>query len=133
EVARAAVRDIGYRQDGFHWEKMDVAVHVHQQSADIAAGVDAAGNKDEGAGDQGIMFGFACDETDALMPAPIHYSLAILKSMAEARHSGAEPLLEPDAKSQVTLQYEDGVPIGVASVVVSTQHSEKANQEELRE
>ncbi|WP_366556344.1 methionine adenosyltransferase [Aquibaculum sediminis] len=133
DVARAAVRDIGYRQEGFSWETMDVAVHVHQQSADIAVGVDAAGNKDEGAGDQGIMFGFACDETDALMPAPIHYSHAILKSMAEARHSGAEPILEPDAKSQVTLQYEDGIPVGVTSVVVSTQHSEKATQEELRE
>jgi len=133
DIARAAVRDIGYRQEGFNWETMDVAVHVHQQSADIAVGVDAAGNKDEGAGDQGIMFGFACDETDALMPAPIHYSHAILKSMAEARHSGAEPILEPDAKSQVTLQYEDGIPVGVTSVVVSTQHTEKASQEELRE
>ena len=132
EVARAAVREIGYRQEGFHWEKMGVDVYVHQQSADIAAGVDAAGNKDEGAGDQGIMFGFACDETEALMPAPIHYSHAILRSMAEARHSGAAPLLEPDAKSQVTLQYQDGVPVGVASVVVSTQHAEEASQEELR-
>jgi len=132
EVARAAVREIGYRQEGFHWEKMDVDVYVHQQSADIAAGVDAAGNKDEGAGDQGIMFGFACDETEALMPAPIHYSHAILRSMAEARHSGAAPLLEPDAKSQVTLRYQDGVPVGVASVVVSTQHAEEASQEELR-
>ncbi|HLW28809.1 MAG TPA: methionine adenosyltransferase [Kiloniellales bacterium] len=133
EVARAAVRDIGYRQEGFHWEKMEVSVFVHQQSPDIAVGVDAAGNKDEGAGDQGIMFGFACDETDALMPAPIHYSHAILQSMAQARHDGSEPLLEPDAKSQVTLRYEDGVPVGVASVVVSTQHTEQASQEELRE
>lgn len=133
EVARAAVRDIGYRQEGFHWEKMAVDVYVHQQSEDIAMGVDAADNKDEGAGDQGIMFGFACNETDALMPAPLHYSHAILKSMAEARHSGSEPMLEPDAKSQVTLRYEDGVPVGVASVVVSTQHSEKTTQEELRE
>ncbi|HLS68298.1 MAG TPA: methionine adenosyltransferase [Kiloniellales bacterium] len=133
EVARAAVRDIGYRQEGFHWEKMAVDVYVHQQSEDIAMGVDAGDNKDEGAGDQGIMFGFACNETDALMPAPLHYSHAILKSMAEARHSGSEPMLEPDAKSQVTLRYEDGVPVGVASVVVSTQHSEKTTQEELRE
>jgi len=133
EVARAAVRDIGYRQKGFDWETMDVAVHVHQQSSDIAAGVDAKGNKDEGAGDQGIMFGFACDETDALMPAPIHYAHAILRSMAEARHSGAEPRLEPDSKSQVTLRYEDGAPVGAASVVVSTQHAENATQEEVRE
>lgn len=133
EIARAAVRDIGYRQEGFHWEKMKVDVYVHQQSADIAMGVDAGHNKDEGAGDQGIMFGFACDETDALMPAPLHYSHAILKSMAAARHSGSEPMLEPDAKSQVTLVYEQGVPVGVASVVVSTQHSESVSQAELRE
>jgi len=133
EVARGAVRDIGYRQKGFDWETLDVAVHVHKQSADIAVGVDAKGNKDEGAGDQGIMFGFACDETEVLMPAPIHYAHAILRSMAEARHSGAEPRLEPDSKSQVTLRYEDGVPVGAASVVVSTQHAESATQEEVRE
>ena len=106
---------------------------LHSQSADIAMGVDAAGNKDEGAGDQGIMFGFACTETDVLMPAPIHYAHAILRSLAEARHSGAEPGLKPDAKSQVTLQYENGKPVRATSVVVSTQHGEDLSQEDVRE
>ncbi len=133
EIARAAVRDIGYEQDGFHWERAKVDVHVHAQSADIAVGVDAAGNKDEGAGDQGIMFGYACNETPSLMPAPIFYAHAILHSLAEARHSGAEPMLGPDAKSQVTLEYRDGKPVRATSVVVSTQHSEKVNQDEVRE
>jgi S-adenosylmethionine synthetase len=133
DIARAAVRDIGYEQDGFHWKNSDVQIYLHGQSADIAMGVDAAGNKDEGAGDQGIMFGFACTETDVLMPAPIHFSHEILRSLAEARHSGAEPDLEPDAKSQVTLQYEGGKPVRATSVVVSTQHSEKVSQDELRE
>lgn len=132
-TARAAVKDIGYEQDGFHWEKAEVAVHVHSQSSDIAQGVDAAGNKDEGAGDQGIMFGFACRETDALMPAPIYYSHKILESLAEARHSGAEPGLGPDSKSQVTLQYENGQPVRATSVVVSTQHAGALGQEEVRE
>jgi len=133
EVARAAVRDIGYEQQGFHWKNADVSVYVHQQSADIAMGVDSKDDKDEGAGDQGIMFGFACDETPEYMPAPIYYAHQILKSMAEARHSGAQPHLQPDAKSQVTLQYRGGKPVGATSVVVSTQHSESATQEELRE
>jgi S-adenosylmethionine synthetase len=106
---------------------------VHAQSADIAVGVDAAGNKDEGAGDQGIMFGYACRETDVFMPAPIYYAHAILHSLAEARHSGAEPGLGPDAKSQVTLLYEDGRPIKATSVVVSTQHSDALSQEEVRD
>ncbi len=132
-VARAAVRDIGYEQDGFHWQKSAVEVLVHAQSADIAVGVDAAGNKDEGAGDQGIMFGFACRETEALMPAPIHFSHAILKSLAEARHSGAAAILGPDAKSQVTLQYENGRPVRATSVVVSTQHVEGVDSQEVRE
>ena len=132
-IARAAVRDIGYEQDGFHWEKMSVNCHVHSQSPDIAMGVDAAGNKDEGAGDQGLMFGYACRETDALMPAPIFYAHAILKSLAEARHSGAEPGLGPDSKSQVTLRYKNGVPVGATSVVVSTQHGEELEQEDVRE
>jgi len=132
-VARYAVRDIGYEQDGFHWKTADVQIFVHQQSADIAVGVDAAGNKDEGAGDQGIMFGYACTETDALMPAPIHFAHAILHSLSEARHSGAEPKLGPDAKSQVSLRYVDGRPIGATSVVVSTQHAEDISQEEVRE
>ncbi len=133
QVARAAVKDIGYEQDGFHWEKMDVKCFVHSQSADIAVGVDAAGEKDEGAGDQGIMFGYACNETPALMPAPIYYSHAILKSLAEARHSGAAPQLGPDAKSQVTLQYENGKPVRATAIVVSTQHADGLTQEEVRE
>jgi len=133
EIARAAVKDIGYEQDGFHWKNAKVDVHVHAQSADIAVGVDAAGNKDEGAGDQGIMFGYACNETPSLMPAPIFYAHAILHSLAEARHSGAEPMLGPDAKSQVTLEYKDGKPVRATSIVVSTQHSEKVSQDEVRE
>lgn len=133
EIARAAVKDIGYEQDGFHWKNSDVAVHLHAQSVDIAVGVDAVGNKDEGAGDQGIMFGYACTETDMLMPAPVHFSHGILRSLAEARHSGAEPGLGPDSKSQVTLRYEQGKPVAAASVVVSTQHAEKLSQEEVRE
>jgi len=133
QVARAAIKDIGYEQDGFHWKNAKVDVHVHAQSADIAVGVDAAGNKDEGAGDQGIMFGYACRDTDVFMPAPIYYAHAILHSLAEARHSGAEPGLGPDAKSQVTLLYEDGRPIKATSVVVSTQHSDALSQEEVRD
>jgi S-adenosylmethionine synthetase len=133
EVARAAVKDIGYDQEGFSWKNAKVDIHVHAQSADIAQGVDAAGNKDEGAGDQGIMFGYACNETPAFMPAPIYYAHAILKSLAEARHSGAEPNLGPDAKSQVTLQYVDGKPARATSVVVSTQHAEKLDQDAVRE
>ncbi|MBT5308492.1 MAG: methionine adenosyltransferase, partial [Rhodospirillaceae bacterium] len=132
EIARSCVRDIGYEQDGFHWKNSDVDVYLHGQSADIAVGVDAAGDKDEGAGDQGIMFGYACTETDVLMPAPIHFSHAILRSLAEARHSGAEPGLEPDSKSQVTLRYVDGKPVGASSVVVSTQHAENLSQDEVR-
>ncbi|MCY4393887.1 MAG: methionine adenosyltransferase [Rhodospirillaceae bacterium] len=133
KIARAAVREIGYEQDGFHWQKADVAVHLHGQSGDIAQGVDAAGNKDEGAGDQGLMFGYACTETDALMPAPIQFSHQILKSLSEARHSGALPLLGPDSKSQVTLRYVNGKPVGAASVVVSAQHSEKIDADAVRE
>ena len=133
EVARACVREIGYEQKGFHWQKAEVQIYVHSQSPDIAKGVDAAGNKDEGAGDQGLMFGYACRETEMLMPAPIHFSHAILKSLAEARHSGAEPGLGPDSKSQVTLEYMDGTPVRAASVVVSTQHAESLTQDEVRE
>ncbi len=130
--ARAAVKDIGYEQDGFHWDTMTVDCFVHSQSADIAVGVDAAGNKDEGAGDQGIMFGFAVKETPTLMPAPIHYSHKILADLADARHCGDAPFLGPDSKSQVSLRYEDGKPVGATSVVVSTQHTEDANQDDLR-
>jgi S-adenosylmethionine synthetase len=132
EVARRSVKEIGYEQDGFHWRSMKVENYVHEQSADIAIGVDAAGNKDEGAGDQGIMFGYACQETEALMPAAIYYSHAILKSLAEARHSGSEPGLGPDAKSQVTLEYRDGQPVRATSIVVSTQHREDLDQEASR-
>ncbi|CAK0769761.1 methionine adenosyltransferase [uncultured Gammaproteobacteria bacterium] len=132
-AARHAIKDIGYEQDGFHWERAKVEILVHSQSQDIAMGVDAAGNKDEGAGDQGIMFGFACRETPALMPAPIYYSHAILHSLAEARHSGAAPLLGPDSKSQVTLNYVNGKPVGATTVVVSTQHDGSIGQDEVRE
>ena len=133
EIARHAVKDIGYEQEGFHWKDAQVQVHVHQQSADIAQGVDAAGDKDEGAGDQGIMFGYACDETPVLMPAPIFFAHEILKSLAEARHSGAQPLLGPDAKSQVTLEYRGGKPVRATSVVVSTQHDGSLSQADVRE
>ena len=133
ELARAAIKDIGYEQEGFHWKKAKVECIVHAQSADIAVGVDAAGNKDEGAGDQGIMFGYACRETPELMPAPLYYAHAILKSLAEARHSGATSELGPDAKSQVTLEYRDGKPVRATSVVVSTQHNEKVDQDGVRE
>ena len=133
DIARGAVRDIGYEQGGFHWKTAEIKDVVHGQSADIAAGVDAAGNKDEGAGDQGIMFGYACTETDILMPAPIHFAHSILKSLAEARHSGAAPQLGPDAKSQVSLQYADGKPVRATAVVVSTQHGEDVDQETVRE
>ncbi|MEQ8507895.1 MAG: methionine adenosyltransferase [Rhodospirillaceae bacterium] len=132
-AAREAVKDIGYEQDGFHWQKMKVECHVHAQSADIAVGVDSAGNKDEGAGDQGIMFGFAVTETPELMPAPIHYSHQILKSLADARHSGDAPFLGPDSKSQVSLQYREGKPVGATSVVVSTQHTEDVDQDTIRD
>ena len=132
-IARDAVRDIGYEQDGFHWRTARVDVHLHGQSADIARGVDDSGNEDLGAGDQGIMFGYACRETEALMPAPIHFSHEILRRITRARRSGAEPGLGPDAKSQVTLRYADGKPVGAASVVVSTQHGDSLDQEAVRE
>jgi S-adenosylmethionine synthetase len=122
DTARHAIRDIGYEQEGFHWQRARIEVLLHKQSPHIAQGVDAKDNKDEGAGDQGIMFGYACRETDALMPAPIQYSHAILKLMAEARRSGKEPQLGPDAKSQVTVLYDHGKPVEVPQIVVSTQH-----------
>ncbi|MEE8333749.1 MAG: S-adenosylmethionine synthetase N-terminal domain-containing protein, partial [Alphaproteobacteria bacterium] len=111
QTVRQCIKEIGYEQDGFHWKNAKVQIYLHNQSTDIAQGVDSSGNKDEGAGDQGIMFGYACTETDVLMPAAIHYSHAILRSLADARHSGAEPGLGPDSKSQVTLQYENGRPV----------------------
>jgi len=121
-VARAAVKSIGYEQEGFHHATAKVEVLLHSQSPHIAQGVDAAGNKDEGAGDQGIMFGYACTETPELMPAPIAYSHKILRLMADARHAGKAPQLGPDAKSQVTVRYENGKPVEVTQIVVSTQH-----------
>jgi S-adenosylmethionine synthetase len=124
DKVRAAVRDIGYEQAGFHWKNADYACYLHEQSADIAMGVDAAGNKDEGAGDQGIMFGYATNETRELMPAPLQYSHNILKALADVRHSGERPELEPDAKSQVTLLYENGKPVRVLKILVSHQHKE---------
>ncbi len=133
QVVRDAVRDIGYEQEGFHWKTADVAIYLHAQSADIAKGVDALGNKDEGAGDQGMMLGYACRETPALMPAPIYYSHAILRALARARHAGDEPKLGPDAKSQVTLHYENGRPVRATKVVVSTQHTPDIDQDEVRE
>ena len=133
QTARDAVRAIGYEQDGFHWKNAQVQIHLHEQSSDIAQGVDAAGNKDLGAGDQGIMFGYAVRETEELMPAPIHLSHRILQDMAIARHDGSRPEFGPDAKSQVTLEYRDGKPVGATSVVVSTQHIEGVSQEEVRE
>ncbi|SFV05589.1 methionine adenosyltransferase [Methylobacterium sp. 174MFSha1.1] len=128
ELTRAAVKDIGYEQDGFHWKHNDVAIYLHAQSADIAVGVDAAGNKDEGAGDQGIMFGYATDETPALMPAPIYYAHKILKDLADARKGGvgAAAKLGPDAKSQVTVRYVDGRPVEATQIVLSTQHLDES-------
>ena len=136
-AVRNTVKEIGYEQAGFHWDRLDFANHLHPQSANIARGVDAAGNKDEGAGDQGIMFGFACDETPDLMPAALDYSHKILMKMAEDRHSGLAPFLEPDAKSQVTLRFDDGKPVAATAIVVSTQHKpgyDQGNEEtELHE
>ena len=132
-LARDAVKAIGYEQEGFHWKHANVACYVHQQSSDIAQGVDSGENKDEGAGDQGIMFGYACRETDVLMPAPLFYSHRILQELAAVRHSGKEPGLGPDAKSQLTLQYENGKPVRATSVVVSTQHADKLSQADVRE
>ena len=130
---RDCIKDIGYDQDGFTWkEATKIESHLHSQSADIAMGVDASGNKDEGAGDQGIMFGYACDETDVLMPAPIHYSHKILRLMAEDRKSGKLKNIEPDSKSQITIEYKDGKPTSVKSVVISTQHSKDVNQTDVR-
>ena len=122
QAVRATVKRIGYEQDGFHWESFRFENNLHGQSAHIAQGVDASGNKDEGAGDQGIMFGFACDETPDLMPATLYYSHKILERMAADRHSGAAPFLEPDAKSQVTLRFQGGKPVAATAIVVSTQH-----------
>jgi len=125
-IVRDCIKDIGYEQDKFHHETVEVTNLLHEQSAHIAQGVDASGNKDEGAGDQGIMFGYATNETEALMPAPIQYSHAILRRLAEVRKDGSEPTLRPDAKSQLSVIYEGGKPVGVSSIVLSTQHADEA-------
>ena len=134
ESVRDCIKDIGYDQEGFTWkEATKIESHLHAQSSDIAMGVDSSGNKDEGAGDQGIMFGYACTETDVLMPAPIHYSHKILRLMAQDRKSGKLKNIEPDSKSQITIEYIDGKPSKVKSVVISTQHSADVNQSQVRE
>ncbi len=134
QKVRDCIKDIGYDQDGFTWkEATKIEIHLHSQSKDIAMGVDSSGNKDEGAGDQGIMFGYACNETDVLMPAPIHYSHKILRLMAEDRKSGKLKKIEPDSKSQVTFEYENGRPKQVKSVVISSQHTPDVNQNDVRD
>jgi S-adenosylmethionine synthetase len=134
QKVRECIKDIGYDQDGFSWkDTTKIETHLHSQSADIAMGVDSSGNKDEGAGDQGIMFGYACNETDVLMPAPIHYSHRILRLMAEDRKSGKLKGIEPDSKSQITIEYKDGMPNAVKSVVISTQHSKDVDLAKVKE
>ena len=133
QKVRDCIKDIGYEQKGFHWKNCDIDVYLHSQSTDIAMGVDSKDNKDEGAGDQGIMFGYACNETGVLMPAPIYYSHKILELMATDRKNGKANKLEPDSKSQVTMQYENGKPAKVTSVVISTQHSPDVNQKQVKE
>ena len=130
---RECIKDIGYDQKGFSWKTADIETFLHEQSADIALGVDSKGNKDEGAGDQGIMFGYACKETEDLMPAPIYFSHKILRLMAEDRKKGSLIGIEPDSKSQVTMLYENGKPVQVTSVVISTQHSKELNQNKVKE
>ena len=133
KLIRSRVKDIGYEQEGFHWKNLKFTNYLHSQSQDIAAGVDSVGNKDEGAGDQGIMFGYACTETKDLMPAPISYSHKVLQLMSEARKSGKEKFLRPDSKSQFSVIYEKGKPKGISSIVVSTQHEENIDQEKVKE
>jgi len=133
KLIRSRVKDIGYEQEGFHWKNLKFTNYLHSQSQDIAAGVDSSGNKDEGAGDQGIMFGYACTETKDLMPAPISYSHKVLQLMSEARKSGKEKFLRPDSKSQFSVIYEKGKPKGISSIVVSTQHEESIDQEKVKE
>ncbi len=133
EKVRSCIKDIGYEQKGFHWKNCNIDVHLHSQSSDIAMGVDSKDNKDEGAGDQGIMFGYACNETEVLMPAPIYYSHKILELMALDRKKGVADKLEPDSKSQITMKYENGKPTKVTSVVISTQHSPEVDQSQVKE
>ena len=133
DKVRNCIKDIGYDQEGFSWKTANIETHLHEQSSDIAMGVDSKENKDEGAGDQGIMFGYACKETEDLMPAPIHYSHKVLRLMAEDRKSGSLKGIEPDSKSQVTMLYDDDKPVKVTSVVISTQHSKDLNQDQVKE
>ena len=133
KLIRSRVKDIGYEQEGFNWKNLKFTNYLHSQSQDIAVGVDSSGNKDEGAGDQGIMFGYACAETKDLMPAPISYSHKVLQLMSEARKSGKEKFLRPDSKSQFSVIYEKGKPKGISSIVVSTQHEESIDQEKVKE
>ena len=133
DLARNAVKEIGYEQSGFHWKDLSFESYVHSQSADIAQGVDSSGNKDQGAGDQGIMFGYACNETPSLMPAPVYYSHLILQDLAKARKENSISGIQPDSKSQVTLKYVDGKPVKCTSVVVSTQHDEGLSSEDIKE
>ena len=130
---RETIKEIGYEQEGFHWQNCNIESYLHEQSSDIAMGVDSHGNKDEGAGDQGIMFGYACRDTESLMPAPIYYSHQILLKMAEARKNGSKEELEPDSKSQVTMLYQNGKPSKVTSVVISTQHKEGFTPSQIKE
>jgi S-adenosylmethionine synthetase len=132
QKVRNCIKDIGYEQKGFHWKNCNIDVHLHSQSSDIAMGVDSKENKDDGAGDQGIMFGYACDETEVLMPAPIYYSHKILELMAIDRKKGIADKLEPDSKSQITMMYENGKPIKITSVVISTQHSSEVDQSQVK-
>ncbi len=132
DTARQAIKKIGYEQEGFSWKTADIDVKIHKQSVDIAQGVDEGNEKDEGAGDQGIMFGFACNETEAFMPATLHYSHRILKDLADDRHAGKLPELGPDSKSQVTLIFENGVPVGADTIVLSTQHIDGLSQDDIR-
>ena len=133
ENVRSCIKDIGYDQKGFSWKTANIETHLHEQSTDIAMGVDSKDNKDEGAGDQGIMFGYACQETEDLMPAPIYFSHKILRLMAQDRKNGTLKGIEPDSKSQVTMQYVDNKPVKVTSVVISTQHSKDLNQDNVRD
>ena len=133
ELIRQTIKRIGYEQEGFHWKNVVIENNLHQQSEDIAQGVNKKDKTKQGAGDQGIMFGYACKETEKLMPAPIYYSHLILKSLSDARHSGKEKMLEPDAKSQISLKYENGKPVGTAAIVVSSQHHESLTQKDVKE
>ena len=133
ELIRQTIKKIGYEQEGFHWKNIVIENNLHQQSEDIAQGINKKNKKEQGAGDQGIMFGYACKETEKLMPAPIYYSHLILKSLSDARHNGQEIMLKPDAKGQISLKYENGKPVGATAIVISSQHHESLTQEDVKE